>query len=103
MIECHYANEAMRELYAKAAKERDELAAKIAAGERDGWRSVEESLPEPGERVLVDNDGMVMECYRKQSHGTIVWSRMGMPENWLHPKYWRPLPLPCTKIGSEKE
>lgn len=116
MIECNCTNEALRELYAKTAKERDELADqvrqlhKLANGQaaeiarlqnaaywRDEWRSAEDSPPEPGERVLVDNGGMVLECYRKMHHGVLEWCRMGMPENWLKPKYWRPLPAPHEK------
>jgi hypothetical protein len=53
------------------------------------WISVEERLPEPGERVLVSNGGFVCESFLSQSG---KWQRGGVDMFFMTPTHWMPLP-----------
>ena len=53
------------------------------------WISVEERLPEYGERVLVSNGGFVCESFLSQSG---KWQRGGVDMFFMTPTHWMPLP-----------
>ena len=55
------------------------------------WISVEERLPEYGERVLVSNGGFVCESYLSQSG---KWQRGGVDMFFMTPTHWMPLLKP---------
>ena len=55
------------------------------------WISVEERLPEYGERVLVSNGGFVCESYLSQSG---KWQRGGVDMFFMTPTHWCNLPEP---------
>ena len=58
------------------------------------WISVEERLPEKGERVLVTNGpegGFVCESYLNINS---KWMRAGCELVFMTPHYWMPLPKP---------
>ena len=53
------------------------------------WISVEERLPEYGERALVSNGGFVCESFLSQSG---KWQRGGVDMFFMTPTHWMPLP-----------
>lgn len=55
------------------------------------WISVEERLPEPGERVLVTNGSFVCEAYLNIIN---KWVRAGKQVFFMSPSSWMPLPEP---------
>ena len=60
------------------------------------WISVEERLPEPGERVLVAVAcHFVGEAFVNKSG---VWMRNGFEMDWCPPTYWMPLPEPPKEV-----
>ena len=61
-----------------------------------GWISVEDRLPEPGERVLVTNGIFVCEAYLNISN---KWVRAGVEVFFITPSCWMPLPEPPGKEG----
>ena len=59
------------------------------------WISVEERLPEQGERVLVSNGGFICESYLSQSG---KWQRGGVDMFFMTPTHWMPLPAPPKEV-----
>lgn len=59
------------------------------------WVSVEERLPEQGERVLVSNGGFICESYLSQSG---KWQRGGVDMFFMTPTHWMPLPKPPKEV-----
>ena len=71
--------------------QRLEARAEVATGD-DGWISVEDRLPEEGQKVI---------CYRDTEIAQIfitTWSETEkVYEKWNAVTHWQPLPLPPTK------
>lgn len=59
------------------------------------WISVEERLPEQGERVLVSNGGFICESYLSQSG---KWQRGGVDMFFMTPTHWMPLLKPPKEV-----
>ena len=60
------------------------------------WISVEDRLPEPGERVLVTDGSFVCEAYLNIIN---KWVRGGTELFFMRPSSWMPLPEPPGEEG----
>ena len=64
-----------------------------------GWISVEDRLPELGERVLCTDGNCVFEQYRVLPSCVYgVWDRMGLKSEMQDVTHWMPLPCPPQEV-----
>ena len=64
-----------------------------------GWISVEDRLPELGERVLCTDGNCVFEQYRVLPSCVYgVWDRMGLKSEMQDVTHWMPMPLPPQEV-----
>ena len=73
----------------------DALAIAISALEKTKWISVEDRLPELGERVICTDGYAVFEQYRVESSCVYgMWDRFGLKSPMQEVTYWMQLPVP---------
>ena len=61
------------------------------------WISIEDKLPEKGERVLITNGAFVCESFLANND---KWQRGGTDLFFMQPTHWQPMPEP-PKEGEE--